>query len=146
MKLVSPFRSAMERLPADYTAMDVYRALVAANLPCTATLPRLKRLSALTQRRLQTGHRFGWKCCDCGEHCDIEHGTIDHHVPKSRNGSNRPANLRWMCEPCNRKKANAMPKAGVVNDCFKTPTPVITLMLKPTRHFRDLFDYGSRRG
>lgn len=131
-----------DALPAEYTAMDVYRYLVTTGVTAGVALPTFKRLSRKTNRRLRTGHCAGWLCCECSAQCDIEQGTIDHHVPRSRNGSNRAANLRWMCKPCNLKKANKMPAREVVSTCFKTPTPVVVLQWKPVvRPYGDLFDW-----
>lgn len=131
-----------DALPAEYTAMDVYRYLITTGVAEDLALPNFPRLSSKANRRLRTGHRAGWLCCECNAHCDIEQGTIDHHVPRSRNGSNRPANLRWMCKPCNLKKADKMPAREVVSTCFKTPTPVVVLQRKPVvRPYGDLFDW-----
>jgi 5-methylcytosine-specific restriction endonuclease McrA len=34
---------------------------------------------------------------------------LDHIVPISRGGDNGPANLQWLCRPCNRSKSNKDP-------------------------------------
>ena len=34
--------------------------------------------------------------------------TIDHRIPKSRGGSNKPRNLQTMCSPCNFSKSDKM--------------------------------------
>ena len=131
-----------DALPAEYSAIDVYRHLVSTGVAADLALPNFSRLSSKTNRRLRTGHRAGWVCSECSAPCAIDQGTIDHHVPRSRNGSNRPANLRWMCKPCNLKKADKMPAREVVSTCFKTPTPVVVLQRKPVvKPYSDLFDW-----
>ncbi|NMG38382.1 hypothetical protein GRZ55_03895 [Chelativorans sp. ZYF759] len=131
-----------DALPAQYNAMDVYRHLVSTGVAADLALPNFGRLSSTTNRRLRTGHRAGWACSECNAPCDIDQGTIDHHVPRSRNGSNRPANLRWMCKPCNLRKADKMPATEVVSTCFKTPTPVVVLQRKPVvKPYGDLFEW-----
>lgn len=129
-------------LPAEYSAMDVYLHLVSTGVAAAVALPNFARLSSKTNRRLRTGHRASWVCRECSTPCDIDEGTIDHHVPRAGNGSNRPANLRWMCKACNFRKADKMPVRGVASTCFRTPTPVVVLQRKPVvKPYGDLFDW-----
>ena len=47
------------------------------------------------------------KCCHCGKECYINFGaTVDHFVPLSKGGTNRPYNLIMLCEKCNQEKNN----------------------------------------
>jgi len=42
-----------------------------------------------------------------------EHGelfTLDHHIPRSKGGTNRSVNLNVMCAVCNQKKADTHPE------------------------------------
>ena len=43
------------------------------------------------------------------QYCGKRGVTIDHVIPKSRGGSNAPANLVAACYPCNQKKADRTP-------------------------------------
>lgn len=45
---------------------------------------------------------YGQPCVICGQPSD----TVDHIIPKSRGGTNDPANLQPMCRSCNSKKNN----------------------------------------
>jgi 5-methylcytosine-specific restriction endonuclease McrA len=48
--------------------------------------------------------KWGRKCAYCGvTNVPLE---VEHIVPKSRGGSNRPSNLTLACTPCNQKKNN----------------------------------------
>lgn len=57
-------------------------------------------------RREQVYARDGNACVNCGSTSDL---TLDHKIPRSRGGTNDPANLQTMCEPCNVQKANKLP-------------------------------------
>ncbi|MHA2231047.1 MAG: RNA-guided endonuclease IscB, partial [Candidatus Hodarchaeales archaeon] len=49
-------------------------------------------------------HKWGRKCAYCGKtKLPLE---VEHIIPKSRGGSNRPANLTISCRNCNQKKGN----------------------------------------
>jgi len=57
--------------------------------------------------------QYGMKCFWC--ECDLtaETLTIDHYIPLSRGGSNKPKNLRIACKACNNKRGNTMPEETV---------------------------------
>jgi 5-methylcytosine-specific restriction endonuclease McrA len=44
-------------------------------------------------------------CYLCGAALRIEQAEADHVEPKGRGGTDRPENLRWACQECNRLKA-----------------------------------------
>lgn len=50
--------------------------------------------------------RDGARCRYCGS---AKHPTIDHVVPKSRGGSDEPANLVVACRSCNARKGDRTP-------------------------------------
>lgn len=61
--------------------------------------------------------RDGWMCWLCEGPVDPDapvgsagHGTVDHVVPRSRGGSNDPANLRLAHRRCNMARANHLPE------------------------------------
>ena len=57
--------------------------------------------------------RCGGRCPICGKQLQIKNSnildtymTIDHIIPKSKNGTNNIENLRPMCRDCNMQKAD----------------------------------------
>lgn len=48
---------------------------------------------------------FGIICQKCGREFPIDIMEVDHIVPISRGGTDRPTNLRLLCPPCNKKKS-----------------------------------------
>jgi 5-methylcytosine-specific restriction endonuclease McrA len=76
-------------------------------LGCGAPTPRRycpncePRLSGWAWRRLRDRilARDRWICSICGEKAT----TADHITPVSHGGSNDPANLRAVCDDCNRE-------------------------------------------
>ncbi len=73
-------------------------------------------------------HKMGMVCVSCRKHAAYyvlvssmgkymvwaltesgEPFTLDHHIPRSKGGSNRISNLRVMCDVCNQKKGNTHP-------------------------------------
>jgi 5-methylcytosine-specific restriction endonuclease McrA len=59
---------------------------------------------------LELYQRDGGICAKCGLPVDYSQATRDHHIPKSRGGSNKRSNLNLMCATCNRLKANTIPR------------------------------------
>lgn len=61
------------------------------------------------------GERDGWWCWLCGEAVDPNafgpwQATIDHLVPRSRGGTNKPANLRLAHRRCNNHRGSHLPE------------------------------------
>ncbi len=102
--------AAIARLPVGHTPIAAYRLLRKHGLPSNQPPPPFPHLSAAVNRRLALGHRAGWVCSICGKFCAGENGTIDHHIPRSKGGSNAAENLRWTHKSCNQKKANNLPE------------------------------------
>jgi hypothetical protein len=58
-----------------------------------------------TPQRATTKKRPKEPCTWCGSN---EEPNWDHIIPRSRRGSNRPSNRRWLSGPCNRFKNNRL--------------------------------------
>lgn len=52
------------------------------------------------KKRLDVVKRDGGKCAKCGAPAT----EVDHITPKSRDGKDRPSNLRLLCGKCHRQK------------------------------------------
>lgn len=57
--------------------------------------------------RQQVFTRDGFKCVYCGS---PENLVLDHVIPKSRGGSDKPENLAAACSQCNRDKSDRTPE------------------------------------
>ena len=62
----------------------------------------------LTRRNLY--HRDGGRCQYCSQALGYSVFTIDHVIPRSRQGRHEWENVVAACRPCNRRKANRTPK------------------------------------
>lgn len=51
--------------------------------------------------RKKLAKRFGWRCWYCGVKLPVNGGSVDHILPKSRNGTDSEANLALACIRCN---------------------------------------------
>ncbi len=67
---------------------------------------REARLNRHRKVRLNILAKSGFKCVYCGVGLDVRTMTVDHVVPKSKGGSNRPANKVAACEKCNQLKGD----------------------------------------
>lgn len=50
------------------------------------------------------------RCAICGKRITLDDFTIDHIIPKGKQGADSLDNLQATCEECNRMKANMMPE------------------------------------
>lgn len=83
------------------------------NFPSVIRLRRYARIPykniVLTRKNIMK--RDGNRCQYCGSASDL---TIDHVIPKSRNGKDTWENLVTACNKCNHKKGNRTPyEAGM---------------------------------
>lgn len=75
-------------------------------------------------------------------YCDIRGVplNLDHLIPKSRHGSNRPSNLVLSCVPCNEAKAN-----GPVELFVTDPLRLARILAQAKRPLRDVAAVNSTR-
>jgi hypothetical protein len=55
--------------------------------------------------RRELFERDRWTCQYCGDLVTAETATLDHYVPRSKQGGNEPGNLRTCCLMCNSIKS-----------------------------------------
>lgn len=80
------------------------------NIP--APVKKRMRKNVTSRTRWKILERDNFTCQGCGRSPATHHGLIlhvDHIKPKSKKGSNSAANLRALCEDCNRGKGNLEP-------------------------------------
>lgn len=61
--------------------------------------------------------RDGEKCAHCASTTAL---TIDHIVPGSKGGNDRPANLQLLCAPCNQRKDDSVDPATMTPERLRT--------------------------
>ena len=66
-----------------------------------------RRYGAWLMSELSKGDKIHCPCCS--KELNVYNYTLDHHVPKSRGGSNELSNIVIMCRTCNRIKGNICP-------------------------------------
>lgn len=69
------------------------------------------RVSTTLRHRLAEAQN--WRCCYCGvpmihDRCSPTQATIEHIVPRSLGGPNRPDNYVVACRACNEARGNAI--------------------------------------
>lgn len=57
-------------------------------------------------KRQKILNKSGGVCAHCGVELTLKTFTVDHYIPKSKDGSNTMNNLIPLCEECNRDKDN----------------------------------------
>jgi 5-methylcytosine-specific restriction endonuclease McrA len=91
-------------------------------------LPSVIRLAQLVRRprrqrkmtRYEIFNRDRYTCQYCGE--QSRHLTLDHVIPRYRNGQHTWENVVSACVDCNRRKAGRTPKEAHMQ-LIKTPAP-----------------------
>lgn len=68
---------------------------------------------------------YGRTCVSCGDPLNASTLSIDHIIPQSKGGDDRPTNLQPMCVPCNtaRKKDASLGTAHIFLDFLTRPVP-----------------------
>jgi hypothetical protein len=107
-------------LPLVFGANWAYRHLRQSGLSHDLDPPYFPNLGVNVNHRLRIGHRSGWICSICNKPCNMQNGTIDHHIPLSRGGSDAFENLRWAHLICNQQKADSLPESGAVAACYRS--------------------------
>jgi 5-methylcytosine-specific restriction endonuclease McrA len=53
----------------------------------------------------ETNYVDGYECKRCKRVFDLDILEVDHIIPRSKGGSDRPSNLQLLCPVCNKKKS-----------------------------------------
>lgn len=69
-----------------------------------------RRREASGMRRLRIYMRDKFRCQYCGERKQPAELTLDHILPRSRGGDNRPVNIVAACLSCNNRKGSRTPE------------------------------------
>lgn len=80
-------------------------AQLVGDAKCDAHRRKVKRRSYKISPKVREAvyDRDGNRCVKCGTTKKL---TLDHIVPRSKGGSNKPDNLQTMCRPCNNAKGD----------------------------------------
>jgi 5-methylcytosine-specific restriction endonuclease McrA len=59
-----------------------------------------------------TGRRrvVGYRCKKCRRVFPLDIMEVDHIIPRSQRGGDRPSNYQLLCPPCNKKKGSKVEK------------------------------------
>lgn len=73
----------------------------------------------MTRRRTVRilAQRDGWECHYCGDVLDLCSAQVEHWLPRSRGGNDRPSNLVLACRSCNLSKRARAPWEWLGVDC-----------------------------
>jgi len=110
--------------PVEGTLLFIRTARKSIPLPSVIRLYEYRRIvrHAKTVSRKNIMIRDANTCQYCGVGFPATKLTLDHVIPKSRQGRESWENLVTCCHPCNNKKGNRTPKeAGM--PLLKTPVP-----------------------
>ena len=89
-------------------------------------VPRDAHRRKITRRAVFA--RDSWTCQYCGSRSNL---TVDHVIPRSKGGGSTWDNIVASCAPCNRRKADHLPRqAGMrLNRAPKTPNPDVFIQV-----------------
>lgn len=78
------------------------------------------KIKTFKVNRIRVYRRDQYECAYCGSKKQL---TIDHIIPKSRDGKNSWENLITCCLPCNLKKGDRTPEEAGMPLRFRATTP-----------------------
>lgn len=121
----------------------LHAARMAMRVPSVIRLLEYRRIPhqtrALSRKNILLRDRN--TCQYCGQTSSSSDLTLDHVVPRSRNGSSTWENLVACCHPCNRKKGNCLPaEAGM--KLLREPRP---FNLHTSRHIMRLLGHSDEK-
>lgn len=101
----------------------------------------MRNINSEEKRRLRAElcRKAGGKCEYCRASIGMA-GTVDHHMPQAKGGTNARSNLRWCCRFCNKVKGAMTPAE------WEEFIPVMKLQARmPERDRMDLLNTIARR-
>ena len=81
-------------------------------------VPRDAHRRKITRRAVFA--RDSWTCQYCGSRSNL---TVDHVIPRSKGGSSSWENIVASCAPCNRRKADRLPRQAGMHPRHVPRTP-----------------------
>ena len=108
-------------------------------------IPTVIRLAALVRRpprtvrrltRLEIFKRDNYTCQYCGK--ETRHLTLDHVLPRYRNGQHTWENIVSACVPCNRRKAGRTPQEAGMRLKHEPAKPHVTGLFYIPAHYPNI--------
>jgi 5-methylcytosine-specific restriction endonuclease McrA len=113
-------------------AWELHSATASMTRPVVIRLVSYVRIPRDTHRRKITRRavfaRDDWTCQYCGARSQL---TVDHVIPRSKGGGSTWDNIVASCAPCNRRKADSLPRQAGMQLARppKTPNPDIFIQV-----------------
>ena len=108
-------------------------------------VPTVIRLAAMVRRtprsvrrltRLEIFKRDNYTCQYCGK--ETRHLTLDHVIPRYRNGQHTWENIVSACVPCNRHKAGRTPQEAGMRLAHQPSRPRVTGLFYIPAHYPNI--------
>jgi hypothetical protein len=117
----------------DYWEKSISSINSSYKMPATVVIKRYINIQEARQFRFSKNgvyNRDKWKCQYCGIQVYMSSATIDHVLPRSRNGKTVWQNCVTSCQQCNSKKGSRTPQESGMRLLNEPKTPSHICLLK----------------